>query len=213
MATTAEILSRQTFLQRISALGVTAALTPLALPATPAPKAEKRVRVAVIGCGSVSTMYLPHLSKSPFVELISTCDIIPDRAAQAAAKYSIPNHYPHIDQLLAGAPFEMLVNLTDMQEHGRLNKQALLAGKHVWSEKPMANNYAEGRALLDLANQRKLRIWGAPAVVQSPQFAFMADSIKAGKLGRVSAAHAHYGHLGPTWSAFFFEQEIGRAHV
>jgi predicted dehydrogenase len=207
--TTAETLSRQTFLQRISAIGVTAALTPLELPATPAPKAEKRVRVAVIGCGSVSNMYLPHLTKSPFVELVSTCDIIPDRAAQAATKYNIPNHYPHIDQLLAGAPFEMLVNLTNMQEHGRLNKQALLAGKHVWSEKPMANNYAEGRALLDLAKQRKLRIWGAPAVVQSPQFAFMADSIKSGKLGRVSAAHAHYGHLGPTWSAFFYEQGGG----
>ena len=58
---------------------------------------------------------------------------------------------PHIDQMLAGAPFDLLVNLTDMQEHGRLNRQALLAGRHVWSEKPMANTYREGRALLELA--------------------------------------------------------------
>lgn len=95
---------------------------PWALPATPAPKAEKRVRVAVLGCGIISNMYLPHLSKSPFVELVSTCDIISERAVQAVAKYSIPNHYPHINQLLAGTPFEMLMNLTNMQEHGRLNK-------------------------------------------------------------------------------------------
>ena len=94
------------------------------------------MRVAVLGCGSISNVYLPHLSKSPFVELVSTCDIISERAVQAVAKYSIPNHYPHINQLLAGTPFEMLMNLTNMQEHGRLNKQALLAGKHVWSEKP-----------------------------------------------------------------------------
>lgn len=73
----------------------------------------------------------------------------------------------------------------------------------------MANNYAEGRALLDLAKQRKLRIWGAPAVVQSPRFASWPTPIKAGKLGRVLAAHTHYGHLGPTWSAFFFEQSGG----
>ena len=81
-----------------------------------------------------------------------------------------------------------------MQEHGRFNKQALIAGKHVWSEKPMANTYKEGRALLDLAKSKKLRIWGAPAVVNSPQFAFMSKEFQEGKLGNVSAAHAHYGH-------------------
>lgn len=198
-------MNRQAFLQRLTALSVTTALTPLDLPALPLPKADKRTRVAVIGCGSVSNMYLPHLSRSPFVELVSTCDILPERAQQAATKYNVPNHYPHIDQLLAGAPFDLLVNLTNMQEHGRLNRQALEAGRHVWSEKPMANSYREGRALLDLARQKKLRLWGAPAVVQSPQFAFMAQAIKDGKLGRLSAAHAHYGHLGPTWSAFFYE--------
>ena len=170
---------------------------------------QKKIRVAVIGCGSVSTQYLPHLSKSPHVELVSTCDIIVKRAADAAAKYNIPNHYPHIDQLLAGAPFDLMVTLTDMQEHGRLNRQALLAGKNVWSEKPMANTYREGKALLDVAKARKLRIWGAPAVVNSPQFAFMANAIKEGKLGRVSSAHAHYGHTGPLWSAFFYEKGGG----
>jgi predicted dehydrogenase len=202
-------MNRQTFLQRITAFGAAAAFTPLELPAAPVPKAATRTRVAVIGCGSVSNMYLPHLSKSPYVELVSLCDIKPERAQQQATRFNVPNHYPHIDQLLAGAPFDLLVNLTNMQEHGRLNRQALLAGKHVWSEKPMANTYREGRALYELAKQKNRRIWGAPAVVQSPQFAFMAQAIREGKLGRVAAAHAHYGHLGPTWSAFFYEQGGG----
>jgi predicted dehydrogenase len=84
-----------------------------------------------------------------------------------------------------------------------------MAGKHVWSEKPMANTYREGKELLDLANSKRLRIWGAPAVVNSPQFAFMSKTIQEGKLGRVAAAHAHYGHLGPDWSAFFYERGGG----
>ncbi len=207
-------LNRQEFLQQAGLLGAATLLTP---PLTVAAEVQSplsipplgKVRIGLIGCGSVSNMYLPHLSKSPYVTLVSTCDIIPERAQQAATKYTIPNHYPHIDQLLAGAPFDLLVNLTNMQEHGRLNKLALLAGKHVWSEKPMANTYREGRALLDLARQRGLRIWGAPAVVQSPQFAFMSQTIQAGKMGNISAAHAHYGHLGPTWSAFFYERGGG----
>ena len=73
----------------------------------------------------------------------------------------------------------------------------------------MANTYREGRELLDLAIQKKLRIWGAPAVVNSPQFAFMSKTIQGGKLGTVAAAHAHYGHLGPDWSAFFYEKGGG----
>lgn len=170
---------------------------------------QKKVRVAVIGCGSVSNKYLPHLSTSPFVQLVSTCDIRYERAKEQAKRFNVPNHYPHIDQMLAGAPFDLMVTLTDMQEHGRLNKQAILAGKHVWSEKPMANTYREGVDLLELAKQKGVRIWGAPAVVNSPQFAFMSQSIQQGKLGKVSAAHAHYGHLGPDWSAFFYEKGGG----
>jgi predicted dehydrogenase len=169
----------------------------------------KRIRVGVIGCGSVSGQYLPHLSKCPHVELVSACDIIPERAKARAEKFKIPNEYPHIDKMLAGAEFDLLVNLTDMQEHEHLNKQAIEAGKNVWSEKPMANSLAAGQAILALAKKKGLRIWGAPAMVVSPQFAFMAKTLADGKLGRVAAAHADYGHTGPDWSAFFYEKGGG----
>ena len=200
-------ITRQEFLQRTALAGAGLLLSSIEGFALEHP--QKKIRVAVIGCGSVSTQYLPHLSKSPYVQLVSTCDIVPDRAKQAAAKYNIPNHYPHIDQLLAGPAFDLLVTLTDMQEHGRLNKQALQAGRHVWSEKPMANTYKEGKELLEIARKKKLRIWGAPAVVNSPQFAYMSKLLREGKLGKVAAAHAHYGHTGPTWSAFFYEKGGG----
>ena len=203
-------LTRKEFLRQSSLAAAASILAPLAAHAKEFGfSADRKIKLAVIGCGSVSTQYLPHISKSPFVELVSTCDIIPERAKKAAVKYNIANWYPHIDQLLAGPKFDLMLTLTDMQEHGRLNKQALLAGRNVWSEKPMANTYKEGRELLDLAKSKGLRIWGAPAVVNSPQFAFMAKAIQEGKLGKVSSAHAHYGHLGPTWSSFFYEKGGG----
>lgn len=196
-------LSRKDFLQHTALAGAAMLLSNLKTFAIGT--AEKKIKVGVIGCGSVSGVYLPHLSKSPFVELVSVCDIKYDRAQKRAKEFNVPNSYPHIDKMLDGAPFDLMVTLTDMQEHGRLNRQALMDGKHVWSEKPMANTYKEGKALLDLANEKKLRIWGAPAVVNSPQFAFMSKALREGKIGKVAAAHAHYGHTGPTWSAFFYE--------
>lgn len=199
--------SRKDFLQRTAMAGTALLLSQLEGFALA--KAEKKIKVAVIGCGSVSGQYLPHLSKSPYVELVSVCDIKPDRAKKRAEEFKVPNQFPHIDQMLAGPAFDLMVNLTDMQEHGRLNKQALNAGRNVWSEKPLANTYKEGKALVDLAQSKKLRIWGAPAVVNSPQFAFMSKTLREGKLGKVAAAHAHYGHTGPSWSAFFYEEGGG----
>jgi len=202
-----DTISRQKFLQHTAMAGAAVLLSSLEGFAMTRP--DKKTRVAIIGCGSVSGVYLPHLSKSPYVELVSACDIIPERAEKRAKEFNIPNYYPHIDKQLAGPAFDLLVVTTDMQEHGRLNKIALNAGRNVWSEKPLANTYKEGRALVDLAKSKKLRIWGAPAVVNSPQFAFMSKQIQEGKLGRLACAHAHYGHTGPTWSAFFYEKGGG----
>jgi predicted dehydrogenase len=166
----------------------------------------KKVGVAITGCGSVSNSYLPILSTTAHVELVSCCDIIPERAKTQAERFNIPNHYSNIDEMLKGPKFDLMLTLTDMQVHGELNKKALTNGVNVWSEKPLANTYEEGAALVQLAKDRGLRIWGAPVVVESPQFAFMSKAIQDGKLGDVAAAHAHYGHEGPDWSSFFYEK-------
>ena len=201
-------IDRRTFVGGVA--GAVLATVPLASQARQAQKHQaNRIRVGVIGCGSVSHSYLPHLANSPHVELVSACDIIPERAKTQAETYTIPNQYPHIDLLLAGAAFDLLVNLTDMQEHERLNLQAVAAGRHVWSEKPMANSLAAGEKLLTAAKRKGVKVWGAPAMVVSPQFAFMAHTVNSGVLGRLAAAHADYGHSGPDWAAFFYEKGGG----
>jgi predicted dehydrogenase len=167
--------------------------------------ATKKIRIGVIGCSSVSNVYLPSLSKSVYAELVSACDILPGVAKIAAEKYNIPNYYEDVNQMLNGTPFDLMVNLTNMQEHGRINKLAIEKGIHVWSEKPLANNYTEGAELLEFAKSKGVHIWGAPAVIRSRQFAFMAKVINEGKIGIPSAAHGHYGHVGPEWSSFWYE--------
>lgn len=200
-------ISRKEFITQCGTVGAGAIMLPWAAQAVANPfSQDKKTKVAIIGCGSVSNSYLPVLVKTPHVELVSCCDIKPERAKQQAEKFNIPNHYPHISEMLKGPKFDLMLTLTDMQVHGELNRQALEAGFNVWSEKPLANTYKEGVQLVELAKKKGLRIWGAPVVVESPQFAFMAKTIQEGKLGKIAAAHAHYGHEGPDWSAFFYEK-------
>jgi predicted dehydrogenase len=201
-------ISRQEFLKMTATAG--AALLLSSLETFAKENNATKLRVAVIGCGSVSNRYIPHLQSSALIDIVSLCDIKPERAIAQKKQYNVnAETYPNIDALLKGVPFDMMVTLTDMQLHGELNKKALMAGKHVWSEKPMANTYAEGKALLELAKSKNLRLWGAPAVVNSPQFAFMAKCIQEGKLGRLASAHGQYGHTGPGWSSFFYEKGGG----
>jgi predicted dehydrogenase len=167
---------------------------------------QKIIRVAIIGCGSVSNRYIVHLQSSNLIKIVSLCDIKVERAIAQNEKYKIgAKTYNHIDALLKGEVFDLMLTLTDMQMHGALNKKALEAGKNVWSEKPLANTYAEGKQLVEFAKAKGVRIWGAPAVVTSPQFEFMSNTIQAGKLGKLASAHGQYGHTGPTWSSFFYE--------
>jgi len=201
-------ISRQQFLQYTAVAGAAMLLSSLESIALETP--QKKLRVALIGCGSVSNRYIPHLQTSSSIQIVSLCDIKYERAVNQNKQYNVnAQTYPHIDKMLAGVPFDMMVTTTDMQEHEHLNRQALMAGKHVWSEKPMANTYAAGKALYDLAKSKKLRIWGAPAVVNSPQFEYMSKAIQEGKLGKLASAHGQYGHTGPTWSSFFYEKGGG----
>ena len=201
-------ISRETFLK--NSVTASLALFMTSVETMALNRDEKKLRVAIIGCGSVSNRYIPHLQTSSLIEIVALCDIIHERALAQKKLYSVnAATYDNIDSLLTGVSFDMMITLTDMQKHGALNQKAIMAGKHVWSEKPMANTYMEGKALLDLAKSKNLHLWGAPAVVNSPQFVFMNKCIQKGKLGRLAAAHGQYGHTGPTWSSFFYEKGGG----
>ena len=178
MTTSTPLVTRRDF-AKTTLLGG-AAIASGALIALGADASAKRVRVGLVGCGSVSNAYLPVLTTCPFIEVVSLCDIKPERAKRQAERFKIAHHYPHIDQMLAGEPYDFQITLTDMQVHEQINRRGLEAGKHVWSEKPIANTLAAGQELLRLAKSKNLRLWGAPITVQSPQFAFLAKTLAAG---------------------------------
>lgn len=143
------------------------------------------------------------------VELVSVCDIKVERARKRAEQFKVPHVYTSIEDMLAGAPFDLLVNTTSMPSHYPVNKKALQARRHVWSEKPMALEVKDARELLELARRNGVQIWAAPTCVTSPQFKFMAETMASGRIGRVTAAHGTYGHGGPGWSGWFYQEGGG----
>jgi len=212
MKTTPPIHRRQ-FLKDTAVLGAAVGVAPNLLSAestsSAGPFKGGKIRVGQIGCGNVSGSYLPNLTSQPFIEVVSVCDIIVERAKKRAREFKVPNVYPNIDEMLAGVPFDLLVNTTSMPSHFPVNKKALQAKRHVWSEKPIALEVKDGKELLDLARRNGVHFWGSPTCVTSPQFKFMAETMASGKIGKVTAGHGTYGHGGPGWSGWFYQKGGG----
>src|SRR5579862_1835394 len=153
-----------------------------------------RTRVGVVGCGSVSTKYLPDLAASPFAEVVAVCDNDETRVRQTAERYAVPAWYTDLDSMLVGSDFALLINLTPMRLHAPFNLQALRAGRHVLCEKPIATTLAEADQLMEESARRGVRLFGAPNAVISPTFRAAAEAIGAGEIGKVCAARGRYGH-------------------
>ena len=162
------------------------------------------LRVAIAGCGSVSESYLPNLQECPYADVVAVCDLVKARAHQRASDFDIPQVFSSFSDLLAEVEFDFFVNLTSMPAHYEVNKQALIAGKHVWSEKPFAPTFAKGQELVGLAQTAGVELLAAPNAVTSPQFWYMTEVLSDGKIGKVHAAHGCYGHGGPSWGPWFY---------
>ncbi len=172
----------------------------------------ERVRIAVAGCGSVSAHYLANLRNCASAELVAACDVIENRFRERMTEFGIPTGFVSVDEMLAAADFDLLLNVTSMPPHYEINKKALNAGKHVFCEKPFAHSLDQGAELLELARAKGVRLWAAPTVVLSPQFRFMSETLASGSIGKVFAAHACYGHCGPSWGPWFYKEGGGSMH-
>ena len=124
---------------------------------------NRQVGVAIVGIGSISGIYLKNIT-TVFRELriAGIYDLMPDRAQKAAAEYGIEKVYSSMQELLADPAAEIILNLTRPAEHYQVIKDALLAGKHGYTEKPLAATLEQAAELVKLAEEKGLLLGGAP---------------------------------------------------
>ena len=116
----------------------------------------EKVRIGVVGVGAISGIYLENITaRFRELEIVGVCDLIDERTRTAVEKYRIPKQYPTMHDLFADPAVDIVLNLTRPYEHFEVSRAALLAGKHVYSEKPLAADLAEGRELVRLAEEKR----------------------------------------------------------
>ena len=172
---------------------------------------QKPVKVAMIGVGAISGIYLKNMTHTfREVELVGLCDLIPERAEKGAAyvreaiqqgaEAPQPKIYQDMYEAFNDPEVEVVLNLTRPYEHFEVTKQALLHGKHVYSEKPLGVDMEEANQLISLAEEKGLQIGGAPDTFMGAGIQTARHLIDSGMIGDVvgaSCAMVCHGH--ETW--------------
>lgn len=147
------------------------------------------VRLGVIGCGRASSRYLRQLRANRIVDVVACADLDTALAAARAAEFAVPRACS-VAALLADPAVEMVVNLTWPGAHAELNLAALAAGKHVYSEKPLATTAPHAERVLAEATRRGLRVGCAPDTVLGDGFQRAVHALDTGTIGEPLGAAA-----------------------
>ncbi|GAB4529592.1 MAG: Gfo/Idh/MocA family oxidoreductase [Anaerolineae bacterium] len=145
--------------------------------------------IAIIGCGNIAGPYVQDLITYPNLTLRGVTDLDTARAEDFATTHNT-HAYASLDQLLADPAVEVVVNLTTHHAHKEIITQALNAGKHVYSEKPLALTAQEAQELVALAAQKGLRLACSPFTLAGEAQQTAWKHIREGHLGTVRVVYA-----------------------
>lgn len=126
---------------------------------------EKRTeKIGIVGCGFVADFYIETIKNTELVDVVGVYDIDEFRLKQFCEHYRL-NSCPSYEQLLNDDTITLIVNLTSPHSHYSVSMQALRAGKHVYSEKPLAMSFEDAQRLVTFARENDLDISCAPCTL------------------------------------------------
>ena len=170
------------------------------------------VKVGVIGCGSISGIYLERMQKTfEILEVVACADLVKERAEAKAAEWNV-SKVCSVKELLADPEIEFVVNLTIPAAHHEIGMAAFQAGKSVYGEKPLALTREEGNQLLEAAKANHLLLGSAPDTFLGGGLQTCRKLIDDGWIGSVVAANAFmmcHGHEGWHPNPEFYYQPGG----
>lgn len=174
---------------------------------------KERVRIGIVGCGSVVRRpYMTLIDKlrlQGYAEVAVACDVDQSRGRLMEEEFGIGRFTTDYREVVADDRVDLVLIATPMATHGPMALDALAAGKHVLVEKPMAVTLEEGRELVAAAREAPGHLVAAPHVILSPTYQEMWRHIQRGDIGAVHLARGRYGWTGPYWSEWYYRSGGG----
>jgi predicted dehydrogenase len=147
-----------------------------------------KIKVGIIGCGNISSIYLKNCQEFDHIDLVGCADLSIERAQTQAGKFHVKAFT--VQELLNDPTIDLVINLTIPRAHAEVCIQALEAGKHVYTEKPLAVTREEGQQILEVAREKGLLIGSAPDTFLGGGIQTAIHLIEKGEIGTPIGATA-----------------------
>jgi len=149
---------------------------------------DRPIRLALVGCGRISRNHLDAIAKIPELQLVSVCDIVAERAVQAAEQAGVP-WFTDFERMLAEVPSDAVVVATPSGLHPQHGIMAARAGRHVISEKPMAISLAAADALVQACDDHQVQLFVVKQNRLNPPIVLLKRALDRGRFGRLYMAN------------------------
>jgi len=167
--------------------------------------------VGVIGCGNISETYLGLAHLFNGYKIVACADVIQQLAKDRAEQYNIDAM--SVEALLKRSDIDVVINLTVPEAHAQVSANILNAGKHVYTEKPLALSTDEASRLQNLADAKQLRVGCAPDTFFGGSHQLARQLVDSGEIGSVVSGTCHVmSHGMENWHPnpdFFFQPGAG----
>jgi predicted dehydrogenase len=154
-----------------------------------------KVKVGIIGCGNISNAYFKGCPVFDILEIVGCADIDHSRAVAKAEEHGVKAYA--VEDLLADPEIQIVINLTVPQAHAEVSLSIIAAGKHPYSEKPLAIRREDGRKVIEAAKARGVRVGCAPDTFLGAGGQTARKAIEDGLIGVPVAATAFMTGHGP----------------
>ena len=145
----------------------------------------EKVKIGVIGCGTIGSVHTNAYAKVENAEVVALCDILPDRLAEKAKLHNIAKTYTDYNQLLADPEIEAVSVCVPNNMHAPIAIAALNAGKHVMLEKPMTLNPDLARDIIAARDASGKQLQMGMVWRQKAEAELVKEAIEAGRLGEI----------------------------
>jgi predicted dehydrogenase len=156
--------------------------------------ASEPLSVALIGCGQIADAHLQEIRKIKAARMTSVCDLHRDLAIQAAARFDVPSVYDDVAVMLAEVRPQVVHVATPAHIHFAVARQCLLAGCHVYVEKPFTQTVEEAEALTAIAGERGLKLCVGHDQLFDPAWLALRQRVENGEIGEVRHVESVLGY-------------------
>ena len=173
---------------------------------------NKVFKIGLIGCGHIAETYFRAEKYFNNIKIIKCADINEKASKRCALNFGIKS--VTVNELLKDKEIEIILNLTIPKAHYQISKKALINGKHVYSEKPLAINLNDGKKLLKISKKKKLYLGNAPDTFLGGGIQKSKELVEKNIIGNVKLGNAVFAFPGiqsyhPNPEPWFTKKEGG----